>query len=254
MLRTRIIPALLLNGNSLVKSVRFKKHAYIGDPVNTVKIFNELEVDELVLLDIGATINNREPNFEVLREITDECFMPLAYGGGIKDFATAKRLFSAGVEKIILNSATHTNKNFVKELAEHFGNQAIVVSVDVKKSFWGKYEVWSHSATKNSGKSPVEWAMELVSLGAGEILLTSVDCEGTWSGFDGKLIKSVTEVVNVPVIAHGGAGTAEHIASAVKEAGASAVALGSMMVYQQKGYGVLINFPNRELTESMLGQ
>lgn len=252
MLRTRIIPALLLNGNALVKTVRFKNPSYIGDPVNTVKIFNELEVDELVLLDIGATVNNRKPNFEVLKEITDECFMPLAYGGGVKDFETAKALFSSGVEKVILNSAAHANKNFVLELAEHFGNQAIVVSIDVKKSFWGKYEVWSHSATKNTGKSPVEWALEMESLGAGEILLTSIDCEGTWTGFDGKLVKSVCDAVRVPVIAHGGAGTPNHIAEVVNEARASAVALGSMMVYQQKGYGVLINFPHRELTESLL--
>ena len=242
MLRTRIIPALLLNGNALVKTVRFKTPNYIGDPVNTVKIFNELEVDELVLLDIGASVNNREPNFDVLREITDECFMPLAYGGGIKDFNAAKKVFSSGVEKIILNSVIHTNKNVVKELAEHFGNQAIVVSIDVKKSFWGKYEVWSHSATRNTGKSPVEWAQELESLGAGEVLLTSIDCEGTWAGFDCKLIKSVTDVLNVPVIAHGGAGNPNHILEAVKVSRASAVALGSMMVYQQKGYGVLINF------------
>jgi cyclase len=244
MLQTRVIPALLLRDDALVKTVRFNKPVYIGDPVNTVRIFNELEVDELVFLDITATNEKRSPNLRILREIADECFMPLGYGGGLNSFDTVQSLFGIGFEKVVLNSITHENPNFVTQVAEHYGNQAVMASIDVKKNFWGNYEVWTNSGKINTKKNPIEWAAKLEQLGAGEILLTSIDREGTWSGFDTDLTKKVTEAVNIPVIASGGAGNLSHIVEVVKKGQASAVALGSMVVYQKKDLGVLINFPD----------
>lgn len=252
MLKTRIIPVLLLRDEALVKTVNFNNAAYIGDPINTVRIFNELEVDELVFLDITATNEKRQPNLKVLSEISNECFMPLGYGGGLNDFDTVKSIFSIGFEKVILNSVTHSQPSFVTRLAEHFGSQAVVASIDVKKSFWGKHEVYTKSRQMNTKKDPVQWALELEELGAGEIILTSIDKEGTWSGFDIEMIKKVTDAVSIPVIAHGGAGKLKHIIEVVKEGRASAVGLGSMVVYQQKGMGVLVNFPDKQQLENQL--
>jgi cyclase len=254
MLQKRVIPALLLRDDALVKTVRFDKPGYIGDPVNTVRIFNELEVDELVFLDITATNENRAPNLRILREIADECFMPLGYGGGLNNFDTVQSIFEIGFEKVILNSVMHSRPEFVTEIADHYGNQAVVASIDVKKNFWGNYEVWSHSGKRNTKKDPVSWAQELEELGAGEILLTSIDREGTWSGFDLQLTQKIADAVNVPVIASGGAGSLIHIKEVVSEGRASSVALGSMVVYQQKGMGVLVNFPDYNELQSMINK
>jgi cyclase len=252
MLLTRIIPALLLQNDALVKPVKFQKPIYIGDPMNTVRIFNELEVDELVFLDIAATNNQRQPNLKLLAEIANECFMPLGYGGGLNSFEIVKSIFSIGFEKVVLNSVCYEQPQFVSRVAEHYGNQAVVVSVDVKKNIWGNYEVYSHSGKIKQKKNLIEWVAELEQLGAGEILLTAIDKEGTWSGFDVNLTKKVSEVVSIPVIAHGGAGNIQHIGEVVKLAHASAVALGSMVVFQQKGMGVLVNFPNQSLLNQEL--
>lgn len=249
MLKTRVIPALLLRDDALVKTVKFSKPGYIGDPINTVRIFNELEVDELVFLDIEATTQTRKPNLRILREIANECFMPLAYGGGLHDFETAKEIFEIGFEKVVLNAACHTHPKVVEQLAQHYGNQAVVASVDVKKNFWGNHEVWTHGGTFNTRKKPELWCKELEKLGAGEILLTSIDREGTWTGFDIDLTRKVSDAVSVPVIAHGGAASVKDIARVVKEGKASAVALGSMVVYQQKDMGVLVNFPDKGMIE-----
>ena len=254
MLNKRIIPCLQLLGDSLVKKIKFNKHSYIGDPVNTVRIFNELEVDELVILDITATNEKRIPNRKLLAEIANECFMPLGYGGGLNDFQTVKDIFSIGFEKVVLNSVCHEQPSFVTRVSEHFGNQAVVASVDVKKNIWGNYDVYSHSGKKKSKKGLLEWVAELEHLGAGEILLTSIDKEGSWLGMDLSLIKKVTDVVGIPVIAHGGAGNIEHIGDAVNKSFASAVALGSMVVYQQKGMGVLVNFPDQKVLKQVLNE
>ena len=254
MLKTRIIPALLLKNESLVKTVKFKNSSYIGDPINTVRIFNELEVDELTFLDIKATNEHREPNYKILAEIANECFMPLAYGGGIKSLEQAKKIFSIGFEKIVLNSSPVLNINIISEIASYFGNQAIIGSIDVKKTLWGRYEVVSHSGARKTKMDPVGWAVNLENAGVGEILLTSIDREGTWSGFDIELVKKVTDAVSIPVIAHGGAGTIDHISVVVKQGNASAVALGSMVVYQQKDMGVLVNFPDKVELEALLNK
>lgn len=252
MLRTRIIPVLLLRNESLVKTVRFGKYTYVGDPCNTVRIFNELEVDELLFLDITATVEQRMPNLKVLADIANECFMPLGYGGGLRSFENAKAIFEIGFEKVAVNSFAMECPGFITQLAEHFGNQAVIASIDVKKDLLGRYRVQNHAGKKSSGRNPVEWAQELESLGAGEILLTSMDREGTWQGFDLELVKSVTDAVTVPVIAHGGAGNVDHIGAVVKNAAASAVALGSMVVFQKKGMGVLVNFPDQSELEKAL--
>ena len=252
MLQTRIIPCLLLKDDSLVKTVNFKKPAYIGDPVNTARIFNELEVDELVLLDISATNNNRKPDFKILAELANECFMPLAYGGGINNFEDAKKIFKIGIEKVIINTVVFEKPEFVTQLAEHFGNQAVVVSIDVKKNFFGKYQVYSNSGSKKQKIDPVEWAIEVEKLGAGEILLTAIHQEGTWSGFDLDIIKKISNAVKIPIIANGGASSISDIEKAVIEGQASAVSLGSMVVYQNKGMGVLVNFPDKNNFEMIL--
>lgn len=252
MLRTRVIPTLLLKDEGLVKTVKFKNPKYIGDPINTVRIFNELEVDELLFLDILASPNKLSPQFKILTEIANECFMPLSYGGGIRDFDTAKLIFDIGFEKVVLNSITHENVDLVTKLSEHYGSQAIVASIDVKQNLWGKYEVWTNNGKKNTKKNPVEWAQRLEELGIGEILLTSIDKEGTWSGFDLNLVENLTKSIKVPLIANGGGGSIEHIADVVKKAKASAVGLGSMVVYQQKDMGVLVNFPNKSELNAIL--
>ncbi len=249
MLKTRIIPCLLLRDESLVKTVRFKKFGYIGDPANTCRIFNELEVDELAFLDITASQENREPNYKILQEIADECFMPLSYGGGIRTVKTAERIFTIGFEKIILNTSPLENPGIIPALANAFGSQSVIIAVDVRRGMWGTYQVYGRSGTRNQRRHPVELAREAERLGAGELLLTSIDREGTWQGFDTELIAQVTASVSIPVIAHGGAGSVDHIGEAVKEGHASAVALGSMVVYQGEGLGVLVNFPDKNELE-----
>jgi cyclase len=253
-LLTRVIPALLLRDASLVKTVRFGKFTYVGDPCNTVRIFNELEVDELVVLDIAATRERRKPNLALLADIANECFMPLGYGGGIRQFAEAQRILRLGFEKVIVNTHAEENPAFIRELADHFGSQAVIVSIDVKTDLWGRSRVHTNSGTRNTHRDPVAWAQEVESRGAGEILLTSIDHEGTWQGFDLSLVKAVTDAVRIPVIAHGGAGSLDDIARAVRTAGASAVALGSMVVFQKQGCGVLVNFPEPALLNERLGQ
>ena len=252
MLRTRVIPCLQLIDESLVKTVKFSNPGYIGDPINTVRIFNELEVDELCFLDIRATVEKRQPNFKILSEIANECFMPLAYGGGIKDAETAKKILLIGFEKIILNTAAMEIPHIVSEIASYSGNQSVIGSIDVKKNFFGKYQVYTRDGTHKTEADSVAYAQKLVELGVGELLVTSMDNDGTWKGFDLEIIKKIASAVNVPVIANGGAGSIQHIQETVKIANASAVALGSMVVYQKMGMGVLINFPDKKMIEEAL--
>lgn len=251
-LRTRVIPVLQLINDSLVKTVKFSKPVYIGDPVNTVRIFNELEVDELCFLDIRASSENREPNYNLLSQIANECFMPLAYGGGIKDLASAKKILSIGFEKIVVNTACQRQPDLLKKLSDHFGSQAIIASIDVKKNPWGKYHVYINNGQEKAGDDVVQYAQKLQQHGAGELILTSMDREGTWSGFDTSLVKKITDCVTIPVIANGGAGNLQHITDVVKLSHASAVGLGSMVVFQKKGMGVLVNFPDKQQLSKFL--
>jgi cyclase len=246
MLRTRVIPVLLLRGESLVKTVRFRRYTYVGDPCNTVRIFNELEVDELCVLDITATAERRGPNLALLADMANECFMPLSYGGGIRSFEQAEAVFKIGIEKVILNTGAVERPELVTQIAEHYGSQAVVVSIDVERDLRGRARVRTHAGTRGAGSDVLAWAQRAQQLGAGEILLTSIEREGSWEGMDLDLVRSVTQAVSVPVIAHGGAGTLQHIREVVLDAGASAVALGSMVVFQKRGMGVLVNFPAPE--------
>lgn len=241
--RIRIIPVLLLKKGGLYKTVKFKNATYVGDPINTVKIFNEKETDELLVLDYTASIENRSPDFSKIAEIAGEAFMPMAFGGGIKTLEDAKKVFDCGYEKIVLNSVLFTNSDLIEKVAGIYGAQAVIGCMDVKKNLFGTYKVYSHSGTKNTGKSPVEWAKNLEKAGVGEIILNSIDRDGTWEGYAFDLIKEISGSVGVPLIACGGAGSMEDFKKAV-EAGASAVAAGSMFVYQKKGMGVLISFPS----------
>lgn len=242
MLKRNLIPVLLLLNGSLVKTRQFNHIDYIGDPINTVKIFNEFEVDELFILDIYATSKKRI-EFMLLREIASECFMPLAYGGGISSVEQAKQIFDLGYEKVVLNTAIHKNPEFVTKLAKIYGSQAIVASVEVKNSLFNKYRV-----VYNRGKSvyPVallDWVKEVEKMGVGEILLTSVDRDGTWLGYDEELIAKVADAVNIPIICNGGASSTQDISSVKKNTSVSATAASSLVLYQKKGMGVLVNFP-----------
>lgn len=252
MLRTRVIPCLLLKDESLVKTVKFKHPKYIGDPVNTLRIFNELEVDELCILDIQSSLHKTEPNFNLLRQLSNECFMPLSYGGGITKIEHADNLFAIGFEKVVINSVAYRDPGLVRAIADKYGSQSVVVSIDVKKDLFGRYHVYSAGGTVKESVKPEDWIQRMEQAGAGEILLTSIDQEGTWAGFDEKLVQRMAKLVSVPVIANGGAYDLHSIQSVVKNAGASAVALGSMVVYQKKGMGVLVNFPDRSRLENAL--
>jgi len=239
---TRIIPCLLLKGCGLVKTVKFKNPKYVGDPINAVRIFNDKEVDELVFLDISASSEGRDPPYEVIRDIAGECFMPVSYGGGISTILQMKRILNSGVEKVVINSAVVRNPTLIRAAADCFGSQSIVVSIDAKKKWTGKYEVCTHAGMQGTGMDPVEWAHIVEHEGAGEIMLNAIDRDGTMAGFDDKLISNVSHALNIPVIAVGGAGHVEHFDSAVR-AGASAVSAGSMFVFQGPHRAVLISYP-----------
>jgi len=252
MLTTRVIPCLLLRGAGLVKTVKFKHPAYVGDPINTVRIYNEKEVDELIFLDITATPEKRRPQFELVADIAEECFMPFAYGGGVRSLDDARTLLNLGAEKVAVNTYAHENPDFVRQAAEVFGSQSVIVSIDVKKGLLGRFQVYTSGGRHGTGVDPVTYARRMEELGAGELLLTSIDRDGTFQGYDTELIGRVTGAVGIPVIACGGAATVEDFGRAVKEGGASAVAAGSMVVYQGLNRGVLINFPSRQELKRVL--
>lgn len=250
-MRIRVIPTLLLSDGGLVKTVKFKSPKYVGDPINAVKIFNEKEVDELVFLDIQCTAQKRRPDLGLIREIATECYMPLAYGGGITTVAEVKEILKAGVEKVVINSALADNPQLLREASNLFGSQSIVASMDVGKNLFGKYVVYTHNGRKSAGSDPVAYAKAMEAAGAGEIFLNAIHCDGAYSGYDLNLVKQVSSAVNVPVIACGGARHVQDFADAVK-AGASAVAAGSMFVFHGPHKAVLINFPSQETLKSQL--
>lgn len=245
MRRTRVIPCLLLKREGLVKTEQFRRPRYVGDPLNTIRIFNEKEVDELLLLDITATVEGRAPPFDLLRRVADECFMPLCYGGGIRRFEDIGRILGLGVEKVAINTFAFESPGFLRRAALEFGSQSIVASVDVKRGLLGRNVVMTRSGTQSTGKDVVDAARALVEEGAGEILVTSIDRDGTMSGYDLDLVRKVADSVPVPVVACGGAGSISDLAAAVA-AGASAVAAGSLFVFHGRHRAVLISFPSPE--------
>lgn len=252
MLRIRVIPCLLLQGLGLVKTRQFKDPKYVGDPINAVKIFNDKEVDELVFLNIRASIEKQRPPVDLISQIASECFMPLCYGGGIRSLEDMEEIFNVGVEKVAINSCAAENHAIIQKAAEVYGSQSIVVSVDVKKNLFGKYEVFVYGGRKNTKLDPVEYSQLMESMGAGEILLNSIDRDGSMRGYDIDLIKMVSNSVNIPVIACGGAGKIGDFTDAVQRGGASAVAAGSLFVFHGKHRAVLISYPSLASLEAVL--
>lgn len=250
MLIPRVIPCLLLRGKGLVKGTHFKDHRYIGDPINAVQIFNTMGADELLFLDISATAENRIPDLALIQKISDQCLMPFGVGGGIKSVEDARAILKAGAEKVCINTIAFERQEVISEIANTFGNQSVVVSVDVKKNWLGKYEAYVRCGTQKVGGDIFELAADLEKKGAGEILINSIDKDGTMSGMDIELIKKFSSICNVPVIACGGAGTIEDLKNTVTIGGSAAVAAGAMFVFHGARRAVLINYPTeKEKTE-----
>lgn len=251
MLIARVIPSLLLKKNGLVKSVKFRKHRYVGDPINAIRIFNEKEVDELIFLDITATTEKRKPPFNIIRQIASECFMPVCYGGGIKEIDDIRKTLGIGIEKVSIGSFSVEKPQFIREAAEVFGSQSIVVCIDVKRDFFGNYEVVTHNGKKKWGLDPVSHAVQMEKMGAGELLVNSVDRDGIMKGYDIALVKKITSSVSIPVIACGGAGSLGHIRDVIKDGAASSACAGSLFVFLGKQRAILINYPERKELETI---
>lgn len=251
-MRPRVIPVLLINEGQLVKTERFKNKNYIGDPLNAVKVFNEKNADELVILDISATKNKRGPDFQLIENLANECFMPLTYGGGITNIEEASRIFSIGVEKISINNSLIHNKISISDLVNKFGSQSIVVSIDIKKSFFGQFRLHNYNGF-SFRYNLKEYLNMIISSGAGEILLTSVDNDGMQLGLDLKLIKKITSLVSVPVVACGGVGSIDDISKGI-HGGASGIGVGSIFVYSGPLKGVLISYLSNEEIENIAKQ
>lgn len=243
--KTRVIPVLLLRGKGLVKTVKFKEPKYIGDPINSVRIFNEKEVDEVVFLDITATPEGRGPDFDLLSDIAGEAFMPMAYGGGITTLEQVQRIFSLGFEKVVINTSAYSAPQLIRDAVAIYGSQSIVGCVDVRRTLLGRYELSTHAGKIKQSVVLKDHVQDLERLGVGEIIVNAVDRDGTQSGYDLKLIREVSSAVSVPVIACGGASGLDDFAAAVHEGGASAVAAGSIFVFVGPHRAVLINYPAR---------
>ncbi len=245
MRRIRVIPTLLLDSSGgLVKTVKFGKRTYIGDPINAVKIFNDKGVDELVILDIDATRDKREPNYALVEDIVSEAFMPIGYGGGINDIQQMQNLIQCGLEKVILSTAAHERPEIISEASRQFGAQSVVVCLDLKQSLFGTSCAMTRSGTQKTKLDPVKAARRAVDLGAGELIVCAVDRDGTFSGYDQRLLQTITKNVDVPVVALGGARGINDFNVAIEQCGCSAVAAGSMFVYHGTNKGILISYPS----------
>ncbi|MDQ8180810.1 AglZ/HisF2 family acetamidino modification protein [Pelagicoccus sp. SDUM812005] len=244
MFEKRLIPTLLYKDRGFVKTIQFSKPRYIGDPINTLKIFNEKEVDEIAVLDIDASTKNRGPDFNFIKSITNECFFPLSYGGGITTIAQIEQIFSLGIEKVILNSSLALNPSLTKEAARSFGNQSIVASIDVKQSLFGKQAAYTHSGKRKINVPLADYVRSVEDLGVGELVITSINREGTYKGYDLQLIENVRQLVSIPIIANGGASNYKE-AENVFSLNCSAAA-GSIFVYHGPHRSVLINYPERD--------
>lgn len=243
MLAPRIIPCLLVHDKGLVKTVKFKDPVYVGDPINAVRIFNEKESDELMVIDIDATVHNREPNFKMIENLASVCRMPLCYGGGIKTVEQATRIFNLGVEKIALSSAAIENPKLVSDIAKEVGNQSVVIVIDVKKKMFGGYDVYTHNGTKKAKVDLEKFILDLQSLGVGEIVLNSIDNDGVMKGYDLNLVDKVKSLINVPMTVLGGAGSLDDIKTLINRFGIIGCSAGSLFVFKGKYKAVLINYP-----------
>lgn len=252
MLRNRVIPVLLVKDHGLVKTTKFANPKYVGDPINAIRIFNEKEVDELALLDISATAGKRGPNFELVQDVASECFMPLAYGGGIRGLDDAKRLFGLGIEKVVLRSAAANDLRTVTTIADYAGSSSVTVSIDVKKTRFGREQLFAPGTPAHGDADWTGFLRSAIEAGAGEIILNGVDRDGTMSGMDTELIAAAARTTTVPLVAAGGVGSLEHIGSAVR-AGADAVGVGAFFVYHGPRRAVLITYPRYDDLTALLG-
>jgi len=252
MLYSRIIPSLLVHKKGLVKTVKFKDSKYVGDPINAVKIFNEKEVDELIILDIDATVENREPDYKMIENLANECRMPLCYGGGIKTVSQAQRILSLGVEKIAMSSVVFDNPHLIRELSTEVGSQSVVVVFDVKKKLFGGYEVYTHNAKNKIKHDFFELVEKVQQLGAGEVVINSIDNDGLMKGYDMELIEKVKSRLDVPMTILGGAGDLKHIGQVTKKFGIVGCSAGSLFVFKGKYKAVLISYPNKEIKNKIV--
>jgi len=246
MLKTRVIPVLLLKNWGIEKSIQFRDPVYVGSPINAARVFNSRNVDELILLDIAATSEQRRPNPEIVVQIAEETSMPLTVGGGIRDVDTIRDLMGAGADRVVINTAAHNDPKLVPAASDLFGRQCIVVSIDAKKHDDGSYEVFTHGGTRPTGLDPYEWALQNERRGAGEILLNSIDRDGTMEGYDVPLIRHVADALGIPLIACGGAGSVADLAAAAQQGHASAVAAGAFFLFYGRRRTVLITYPTDE--------
>ncbi len=251
MLRPRIIPCLLVHDKGLVKTVHFKNPKYVGDPLNAVRIFNEKECDELMVLDIDATREGTEPDYNMIRNLAAECRMPLCYGGGVKTAGQAQKIFNLGVEKIAISSAAIERPGLVREMAEQVGSQSVVVVLDVKKKLLGGYEVFTNNGKKATGKNPAELAKMFQDFGAGEIVINAIDRDGEMKGYDLPLAEKIRDAITLPLTILGGAGTLADIGSLIRKYGIIGAAAGSLFVFKGTYKAVLINYPNWEEKDNL---
>lgn len=257
MLRPRVIPCLLVHEGGLVKTVGFKAPKYVGDPINAVKIFNEKEADELVVLDIDATVNGAEPDYKMIANLAAECRMPLCYGGGVRSAVQAKKIIGLGVEKVALSAAAIENPGLIKQIADEIGRQSVVVVLDVKKRMLSKeYDVFIHNGKKNTKRSVIEVATQAEALGVGEIVINSIDNDGQMKGYDLALARKIRDAVNIPITFLGGAGSLDDIGALIRTCGVVGASAGSLFVFKGIYKAVLINYPNvvqrDELIRSLL--
>lgn len=252
MLRPRIIPCLLVHKGGLVKTVRFGSSKYVGDPINAVKIFNEKEVDELIVLDIDATAQGREPDYSLISNLAAECRMPLCYGGGVRRADQVQKIVGLGVEKVAMSAAAVEHPELISEAAERVGSQSVVVVMDVKKAgLLRRYSVFTHNGTRSAGLDPVAFAQRAEELGVGEIVVNSIDCDGAMTGYDVELAARVRVAVRVPMTILGGAGSLIDIEALIRQFGVIGLAAGSLFVFKGRYRAVLINYPNREERDSL---
>lgn len=251
MLQKRVIPCLLLYKGGLYKTERFKKPTYIGDPLNAIKIFNDKEVDELIFLDIMASTQNKEPNYQLIEDIASECFMPVCYGGGVKNIEQMRKIYGLGIEKISLSTAVVSQPSILMAASKMFGSQSVVVTIDVKKDIWGRQKVYIKNGKQNTKIDCIEFAKTVQDLGAGELVINSIDNDGLMKGYDLKLLSQIKEHVTIPTVALGGAGELNHIKEAFHLTNIDAVACGSLFVYQGALKGVLINYPTYDKIQAI---
>lgn len=252
MLYPRIIPCLLVHNKGLVKTIKFKDPKYVGDPINAVKIFNEKEADELIVLDIDATRENREPDYKMIENLARECRMPLCYGGGIKTAEQAQRIFNLGVEKIAISSIAIENEKIIKEIASQVGNQSVVVVLDVKKKLFGGYDVYTNNGKNKTKVDLIKFVEEIQELGIGEIVLNSIDHDGEMKGYDFHLIEMLRPLIHVPLTVLGGAGSLDDVGQLIKKYGIIGASAGSLFVFKGKYRAVLISYPNEDEKNTLI--